>query len=151
MNKATKGAITTDLVLQSAVVLPMILGHLIFIVEPSTIIFSTLAQLLAGFVQLLSGFLHSIAYRNKNRIIYFCLSMLYVFFLIQITPYLSKDLITDIFKTEVRVTLLVLVIPTLIATYYIIRTYVDYQLAKDPNNEKRNYDENLLDDVQGMG
>lgn len=144
MKKATKGIYTFEQVLYTLLLIPMLIGHLIAIVEPAVLIVSMLAQFLIGCAQVLSGLLHTVVYSDSKRAKYLGGALGFVLLLSFGTYLLGNN------ESLFLGVIFVIMIPTGIAIWYTIQTDMDRKLAevrvKKPNQTQ--YDEDLLDDIQ---
>ncbi|MCP4437937.1 MAG: hypothetical protein GY810_03255 [Aureispira sp.] len=145
MRTATKGTLGVDFSLQVVSVGLMLITYVLGLLIPGFIALALLVQFIVGVVQVMSGLLHSIRFKDKVRQQYTAFALFYVLGLI-----LGGSLLSDWGMLGFFVIFVVL-IPVGIACWYCNLTYQDWKAAptKVNGDVKHQYvgQEDVLDDI----
>lgn len=148
MRTATKTTLATDLAIQGILVGAMLIFYVLGLLEGGLWGLGLLAQFFVGVVQVTSGVLHSIAYKDKTRIKYTTFAIPYVAALILFGNLIGNWGFVAFFV------IFVILIPVAIAIWYTNLTYRDWKKAIAPKTgtTKKSYEghENVLDDVEWL-
>ncbi|MCH2046620.1 MAG: hypothetical protein MK212_21060 [Saprospiraceae bacterium] len=148
MKTASKKALTLDLSLQTIVVVPMLIACIGGIFEKDIYVFALLFQLFVGFIQVMSGLIHTIRYEDELRSKYSAYAILYVAFLILIASLIRGAGFLAFFM------IFVALVPMCIAIWYWTKTYYDWRNVFSDGNifskGQTQSDEDLLDDLEWL-